>query len=173
MKTTIEYDGHVFSTRYVLDESDPEFIVPVGLVAACSCGWLGASAAPGMEGKGGYQGGEAHVITDEEGEAERAAMAEWRDEHIIFIEDSAIPAALAKHIRDVGEQLDALIQADKPMAALAAIRLSEGNFARQARDAALRASYLDHSWSQIGEALGISKQAAWERYGKVRPEAGR
>jgi hypothetical protein len=125
---------------------------------------------PITAGKGGYQGGEAHVITDEEGEAERAAMAEWRDEHLVFIEDSAIPAALAKHIRDVGEQLDALIQADKPMAA---IRLSEGNFARQARDAALRASYLDHSWSQIGEALGISKQAAWERYGKVRPEAGR
>ncbi|MEU9057773.1 hypothetical protein AB0D13_02460 [Streptomyces sp. NPDC048430] len=56
------------------------------------------------------------------------------------------------------------------MAALAAIRLSGGYFARQARDAALRASFLDHSWSQIGEALGISKQAAWERYGKSRPE---
>ncbi|MFD7691476.1 hypothetical protein [Streptomyces sp. NPDC059781] len=29
---------------------------------------------------------------------------------------------------------------------------------------------LDHSWSQIGQSLGISKQAAWERYGKSRPE---
>ncbi|MFI2318433.1 hypothetical protein [Streptomyces sp. CB00072] len=56
------------------------------------------------------------------------------------------------------------------MAALAAIRLSGGYFARQARDAALRASYLDHSWSQIGDALGISKQAAWERYGRSRRE---
>lgn len=55
------------------------------------------------------------------------------------------------------------------MAALAAIRLSGGYFARQARYAALRASYLDHSWSQIGDALGISKQVAWERYGKSRP----
>ncbi|MEU5520659.1 hypothetical protein ABZ759_08145 [Streptomyces sp. NPDC047860] len=173
MKKTIEYDGHVFDTRMVVDESDPEFIVPVGVVAVCSCGWTGADAAPGMEGKGGYQGGEAHAITEEDGEAERAAEAEWRDEHIIFVEDNAIPAPLANQIRDVGEQLDALIKADKPMAALAAIRLSEGNFARQARDAALRASYLDHSWAQIGEALGISKQAAWERYGKVRPEGNR
>jgi hypothetical protein len=63
-----------------------------------------------------------------------------------------------------------LIREDKAMAALAAIRLSDGYFARQARDAALRASFLDHFWAQIGDALGISKRAAWERYGKARPE---
>ncbi|WP_033322339.1 hypothetical protein [Streptomyces yerevanensis] len=168
--TTYEFDGHQFNALTVLDESDPEFIVPVGVAAGCSCGWRGPDALPGMDGKGGYRGGDSHPLTDEEGEAEQAAEAEWRDEHVAEFADSAVPAALADQIRDVGKQLDALILADKPMAALAAIRLSDGNFARQARDAALRASFLDHSWSQIGEALGISKQAAWERYGKARPE---
>ncbi|MGW0819445.1 hypothetical protein ACWD00_40755 [Streptomyces viridiviolaceus] len=174
--TTYEFGGHQhrFLALTVLDESDPEFIEAVGIAAGCSCGWRGAAAPPGMEGKGGYRGGDAHPITHEEGQAEREAEAEWRDEHVSEFADRAVPAALADQIRGVGDQLDALIMADKPMAALAAIRLSEGNFARQARDAALRASFLDHSWAQIGEALGISKQAAWERYGKAaRSEASR
>jgi hypothetical protein len=123
-----------------------------------------------MEGKDGCRGGASHPITLEEGEAERAAEQEWLDEHIAVIGATAVPAALADQIRSVGDQLDVLIEADRPMAALAAIRLSGGYFARQARDAALRASFLDHSWAQIGDALGISKQAAWERYGKSRPE---
>lgn len=138
--------------------------------AGAICGWRGGAAYPGMEGKGGYRGGAAHPFTDEEGEAEQAAEDEWLTKHVADLADSAVPAALADQIRAVGEQLDTLIRADKPMAALAAIRLSDGYFARQARDAALRASFLDHSWSQIGDALGISKQAAWERYGKSRPE---
>ncbi|MFE6056850.1 hypothetical protein ACFQ6N_39445 [Kitasatospora sp. NPDC056446] len=91
-------------------------------------------------------------------------------EHILGLADTAVPYALADQIRSVSRQLDALIEADKPMAALAAIRLSGGYFARQARDAALRASFLDNSWAEIGEALGISKQAAWERCGKARRE---
>jgi hypothetical protein len=168
--TSYQFDGHRFDSLTVLDESDPDGPSAVGLAASCSCGWRGGAAYPGMEGKGGYRGGAAHPFTDEEGEAEQAAEDEWLTEHVADLADSAVPAALADQIRAVGEQLDALIRADKPMAALAAIRLSDGYFARQARDAALRASFLDHSWSQIGDALGISKQAAWERYGKSRPE---
>ncbi|MBK3630915.1 hypothetical protein JHN59_40240 [Streptomyces sp. MBT49] len=170
--TIYQLDGHRFESRTVLDESDPEFIVAAGLAASCTCGWVGGDALPGMDGKGGYRGGDSHPITDDESEAERAAEKEWLEEHVAVIADITVPAALADQIRSVGEQLDALIQADRPMAALAAIRLSGGYFTRQARDAALRASFLDHSWSQIGEALGITKQSAWERYGKSRPENG-
>jgi uncharacterized NAD(P)/FAD-binding protein YdhS len=32
------------------------------------------------------------------------------------------------------------------------------------RDAVRRARVTGHSWTQIGDALGVSKQAAWERY---------
>jgi hypothetical protein len=167
-----QFDGHRFDTRHVLTggEDGPEL---VGLAASCSCGWRGADGDPGMEGKSGWRGASCHPIslTEEgESEAEQAAEQEWLDEHIAGFGGAVVPAALADQIRAIGEQLDAMIEEDKPMAALAAIRLSGGYFASQARDAALRASYLDHSWSQIGDALGISKQAAWERYGKSRPE---
>ncbi|MFE1203050.1 hypothetical protein ACFW5V_15285 [Streptomyces sp. NPDC058762] len=170
--TTYQFDGHEFKSLTVLENEDTEHVEAVGVAAGCSCGWVGADTPPGLEGKGGYRGSVAHSFTDEEGEAERAAEREWLDEHIAEFGGALVTLALADQIRSVGEQLDALIDADEPMAALAAIRLSGGYFARQARDAALRASFLDHSWSQIGEALGISKQAAWERYGKSRPERG-
>jgi hypothetical protein len=171
--TTNQFDGHQFRTLDVVEQTGPapEDLDLVALASSCSCGWKGTTISPGMEGKGGYNGPVAHPLTlGQEDEAERDAEQEWLDEHIAEIAHTLVPPALADQIRSLGEQLDALIEADKPMSALSAIRLSGGYFARQARDAALRASYLDHSWSQIGEALGISKQAAWERYGKARPE---
>ncbi|GAB7101698.1 hypothetical protein JCM4814A_94890 [Streptomyces phaeofaciens JCM 4814] len=143
--TAYQFDGHRFDSLIVLDESDTGSIVAVGLAGSCSCGWRGADPLPGMEGKGGYRGGAAHPLTDKEGGAEQAAENEWLEEHVA---DTAVPAVLAEQIRSVGEQLDTLIREDKPMAALAAIRLSGGYFARQTRDAALRASFLAHSWSQ-------------------------
>ncbi|WP_030223121.1 hypothetical protein [Streptomyces bikiniensis] len=171
--TTNQFDGHRFSTLDVVEQNGPDStdLELVAYTASCSCGWKGSSVSPGMEGKGGYNGPVAHGITlGEEEEAELAAEKEWLEEHIDGISHTLLPPALADQIRSLGEQIDALIEADKPMNALSAIRLSGGYFSRQARDAALRASYLDHSWAQIGEALGISKQAAWERYGKPRPE---
>ncbi|MFE1271307.1 hypothetical protein [Streptomyces sp. NPDC058758] len=170
--TTNQFDGHRFDTIPVLDQRgpDPHDVELVAVAARCSCGWKGSTVSPGMEGKGGYNGPVAHHLTDVDGEAELAAEQEWLEEHIGDIEHTLVPTSLANEIRSVAKQLDALIEADKPMNALAAIRMSGGYFSSQARDAALRASYLDHSWSQIGEALGISKQAAWERYGKFRPE---
>lgn len=32
------------------------------------------------------------------------------------------------------------------------------------RESVKRAREAGHSWTQIGQALGVSKQAAWERY---------
>ncbi|MDT0422990.1 hypothetical protein [Streptomyces evansiae] len=171
--TTDQFDGHRFNTAPVLREDEDGFDM-VGVAAVCSCGWGGADGDPGMEGKPGVTGGSCHPVSyahdQSEADAEKSAKQEWLEEHIADFEGALVPLALAEQVRSVGKQLDALIEADKPMAALAAIRLSGGYFARQARDAALRASFLDHSWSQIGDALGISKQAAWERYGKSRPD---
>ncbi|MGW2401796.1 hypothetical protein ACWCYY_35105 [Kitasatospora sp. NPDC001664] len=156
MTTHQIYDGHGYSSVYDVDDTDPASPHCRGLVATCTCGWSSDKTHP-------------YATTDDQGDTEEVdAQADWWDNHMHDLTDQAVPAALAEQIRSVGRQLDKLIEDDKPMAALAAIRISDGYFARQARDAALRASYLDHSWAQIGEALGISKQAAWERYGKAR-----
>ncbi|MYS85443.1 hypothetical protein [Embleya scabrispora] len=162
-----DFDGHRFASEATVDYRDPDAPIE-GLVATCSCGWRGGEGPQHIE--RGRPGGSYHLYNPYDvGEAEQAAKNEWLDEHITEFGPLA-PAALADQIRSIGEQLDTLIREDQPMAALAAIRLSDGYFARQARDAALRASFLDNSWSEIGEALGISKQAAWERYGKARPQ---
>jgi hypothetical protein len=156
------YDGHRFTAPTVLDESDPEAPFATGVVAGCSCGWQGTKVYSEHEYVRGQDGGVVSV-------AERDAANEWRRTHERGLADIAVPVVLADQLRDAGQQLDELIEADRPMAALAAIRLSGGSFARQARDAAMKASLLDNSWSAIGDALGISKQAAWERYGKRQP----
>ncbi|WP_380286498.1 hypothetical protein [Kitasatospora purpeofusca] len=153
------YAGHGFTYLTDVDESDPEHPHVTGIAAGCQCGWNSDIIHPYLDASG-----------EAADQAEIDAEKQWETEHIADLADTAVPYALADQIRSVGRQLDALIEADKPMAALAAIRLSGGYFARQARDAALRASFLDNSWAEIGEALGISKQAAWERYGKARRE---
>jgi uncharacterized NAD(P)/FAD-binding protein YdhS len=41
------------------------------------------------------------------------------------------------------------------------------------RDTVRRARTAGHSWTQIGQALGVSKQAAWERFsGEDRANTG-
>ncbi|MGQ4432192.1 hypothetical protein [Streptomyces sp. SAS_260] len=155
LEAQYDLDGHCFDSRTVLDESDPESPYVIGASSACSCGWTGTAE---------YRLG---VEPDREDYAERSARTEWELEHVSGLMSTTMPGALAHQLRIIAAELDALVEADRPMAALSAIRLSGGLFAEQARSAAQRASYLDHSWSEIGKALGVSKQAAWERYGKA------
>lgn len=61
----------------------------------------------------------------------------------------------------VGQQVDH----DDLLDALGGVRLVE-LAADQARRRIVLAARLDgYSWTQIGDALGVSKQAAWERFG--------
>ncbi|MFJ4513366.1 hypothetical protein [Streptomyces sp. NPDC088816] len=155
LKAQYDLDGHLFDSRTVLDESDPENPYAVGASSACSCGWTGTTE---------YR---LDIEPGREDYAERSARTEWQLDHVTGLMSTTMPSTLAEQIRGIASELDALVEADRPMAALSAIRLSGGLFAEQARSAAQRASYLDHSWSEIGKALGVSKQAAWERYGKA------
>lgn len=71
---------------------------------------------------------------------------------------------LSKTRQDLNEQLDAAIAA-APLDALAAIAAVQQDLsARQL--AAVRAAVPDHSWSDIGRALGVTKQAAQQRYAR-------
>ncbi|MER6399322.1 hypothetical protein ABT263_25240 [Kitasatospora sp. NPDC001603] len=172
----LDLDGHRFQPQPVLDlddQHDPYDSYPGLLVATCSCGWTGAEpkiprAARRRAASDGVPAAEKAAFASVP-PAERAAEAEWRTGHAAALATTVPPAALADAVHTVAEQLEALIEDDKPMAALAAVRLAGGGFPDQTRTAAQRASYLDYSWAQIGEALGLSKQAAWERYGKDQP----
>lgn len=62
------------------------------------------------------------------------------------------------HVRAAGdwesEPLDALREACRVSTALDKL----------IRESVRRAREAGHSWTQIGEALGVTKQTAWERY---------
>jgi hypothetical protein len=55
---------------------------------------------------------------------------------------------------------------DDPMQALAAIGAVQRDLADQ-QEATVRAAATSHSWAEIGAALGISKQAAHQRFAKA------
>ena len=55
--------------------------------------------------------------------------------------------------------------ADDPLAALSAITALRRAVHDREREAVLRALET-HSWREVGEALGVSKQAAFQRFGR-------
>lgn len=54
--------------------------------------------------------------------------------------------------------------ADDPLAALSAITQLRSEIAQREREAVMRALET-HTWREVGEALGVSKQAAFQRFG--------
>jgi len=53
---------------------------------------------------------------------------------------------------------------DDPLAALSIITELRATIAEQEREAVMRALE-DHTWREVGKALGVSKQAAFQRFG--------
>ncbi|MFD3516245.1 hypothetical protein [Streptomyces sp. NPDC058657] len=73
--------GHHFYTAFL----DNGWEV-MALVAYCTCGWSGSDGLPGLDEKWGIA--PAHDFSPfDRGEAEEAAMQEWLDEHIAFLEE--------------------------------------------------------------------------------------
>ena len=69
---------------------------------------------------------------------------------------------------EAAKALDAALRQlipDDPLAALSVITDLRAAIAHKEREAVMRA--LDeHTWREVGEALGVSKQAAFQRFGK-------
>lgn len=53
---------------------------------------------------------------------------------------------------------------EEPLAALRAVAESEFELDRIRRDQVIAARNAGASWQQIGEALGVSRQSAWEMF---------
>ncbi|MFJ2743185.1 hypothetical protein ACIO3O_26385 [Streptomyces sp. NPDC087440] len=153
LPATVHLDGHDFTARPLGTAPDGSRL-PTGSSASCSCGWEGDIEHALGTGPFPLQ------------EADAAAEREWQREHVTHLHHSTATTSEADAMRAVVTALRAMIDADRPLAALDLIRIGGGEFSPLAREAALRATYLDNSWTDIGKALGISRQAAWERYGK-------
>lgn len=54
--------------------------------------------------------------------------------------------------------------ADEPLGQLRGLRAADRQLDLWQRDAIARARQQGASWSEIGEALGVTKQAAWQLY---------
>jgi len=55
--------------------------------------------------------------------------------------------------------------ADDPLTALSLITELRSEIAQREHEAVMRALE-EHTWREVGEALGVSKQAAFQRFGK-------
>ncbi len=76
---------------------------------------------------------------------------------------------LADEARRAVEQLDEVLRSaiaeDRPIDALATIRATGDVLAPRSREAAAAATEAGSSWADVGQALGISRQAAHQRLG--------
>ncbi|HEY7339694.1 MAG TPA: hypothetical protein VH591_02335 [Ktedonobacterales bacterium] len=71
-------------------------------------------------------------------------------------------------ITESAKALDAGLRqliADDPLTALSLITELRSEIAQREREAVMRALE-EHTWREVGEALGVSKQAAFQRFGK-------
>jgi hypothetical protein len=125
-----------------------------GYVAACDCGWVG----------------ETDHVPNEAGQ--KAAIDEWREKHIEPLLPGLARKAARCRARDVvsgyrDEAVDGVPKSRSSSRALVMVAAlqaltdeAESRVAAEV-DAARRAGV---SWSAIGDALGVSRQAAHERF---------
>lgn len=139
------YAAPVLPDGTLAGDGRPEF---VGYVGACACGWTDTQRfAPTEAGR-------------------KAAEAEWSDKHVrslIIAMDDDMPRDLGAKATVLRNQITRLIDR-RPTAALRTLAYVE-SWQRALLDQAVAAARAKgQSWTDIGTALGISKQAAHERF---------
>lgn len=153
---TIDYDlpeHHGYADRrmsdgtYTTGDRSERFLGDghVAFVAACSCGWRATTE---------------HPPTDA---GEQAAKRQWNDEHASPIVGRVPPTDLLADIDTLRRRLTELVD-ERPLAALAALRGVSDWATTQTRRGAGRARDTGSTWREIAEQLGVTAQAAQQRY---------
>lgn len=127
-----------------------------GVKAGCACGWRSTEVFP--------LDFEDHEATDGF-EFNDGPFGAWSYGHIASLLDTAMPRELREALATVAEQLREQARL-RPLVALAAIGQLEKLVGDQAPTAATTARRDGQTWDAIGRALGTSRQAAYQRFGR-------
>jgi hypothetical protein len=129
--------------------SDDPGVEPAWLLPTCACGWRGQRTAYGPQ-------------------AEDAARAQW-DAHMDEVTVYLLSVAKAAEV--LIKALEAAREAgefdSRPLAVIKALRVTQAHVGSQMAAAVGAARAQELSWELIGEALGVTRQTAHERYRDV------
>lgn len=119
---------------------------PTALRAECQCVWHGP----------------ARPLDSDPSATAAAVKAEW-EHHITAATIATPPRDFEDEMSDLLLRLYALAQ-ERPLAALGALRELEEKVEPQRVIAVARARRQGDSWQKVADALGVTRQSAWEKY---------
>jgi hypothetical protein len=135
--------------------ADDPGVEPAWLLPACVCGWRG-------------------LRVPYDPQAENAARAQW-DAHMDKV--AVYLLTVAKASEAFVSTLEAARNAgefdSRPLAVLKALCVTQGRVDAQIAATVGAARAQELSWERVGEALGVTRQTAHERYGDVDPVPAR
>jgi hypothetical protein len=145
------------------DGADDPGVEPAWLLPTCVCGWRGERVAYDPRAQAGTGAGVGTGTG-----AEDAARAQW-DAHmdevtVYFLTVAKAGEALieALDVARLGGEFDG-----RPLAVIKALRVTQAHIGAQITAAVGAARARELSWESIGEALGVTRQTAHERYRDV------
>ncbi|MFJ1847038.1 hypothetical protein [Streptomyces sp. NPDC088146] len=120
---------------------------PAALRAECQCLWCGPART---------------LDADPSVTAAAVKKLDW-EFHIAAATVAVPPRDFEEEMGDLLSRLYALVQ-DRPLAALGALRELEGKIGPQRSIAVGCARRQGESWQKVADALGVTRQSAWEKY---------
>lgn len=129
--------------------ADDPGVEPTWLLPACVCGWRGQRIAYDPQ-------------------AEDAARAQWdahMDEVTIYLLSVAKTAEVLVGALETARKAGEFD--DRPLAVIKALRVTQAHVGSEIAAAVGAARAQELSWEHIGEALGVTRQTAHERYRDV------
>jgi hypothetical protein len=125
--------------------------------AACECGWQAAASFP--------LDWDVEIEVTEGDEDGTGPYLQWT-EHIEELRGTRVPADFNRALADLRNVLSELTTAS-PLAAVQAAKLMEASGAFWLTESVKAAKSGGASWTEVGKALGTSKQNAHERFRHV------